>query len=94
MKRPLSAYLLRNSRQPYPPVFSRIFDDCSQLVPAAFPCIHDLAQWHRLAGQVGRYSAAKKSLAVEDPDLAHVPGIKPDRDVFTDVSCHERRATE
>jgi hypothetical protein len=71
--------------------FESISNDRSQLFPAAFPRIHDLAQWNRLAGQVGRYGSTKEPLAVEDPDLTHVPGIESDRDVLTDICCERER---
>jgi hypothetical protein len=71
--------------------FQSIFHDCSQLFPASFPRIHNLAQWDCLASQVSRYSATEEPLAVEDADFTHVPRIESDRDVLTDVSRERER---
>jgi hypothetical protein len=67
--------------------FQPILDDGAQLFPTAFTGVHNLAERHRLAGQVSRDGSAQKTITVENADLAHVPGVEANRDLFTDVSC-------
>lgn len=72
-----------------------IFDDRSQLFPASLPCIHDLAQWHRLTGQIGRYRPAEEPFSVEDLDLTNVSRVESNRDLLTDIGRKgERQVTE
>jgi hypothetical protein len=61
--------------------FEPILDDSARLFPAPLTRVHNLAEWYRLAGQIGRDGSAKEPITVENADLAHVPGVKANRDL-------------
>jgi hypothetical protein len=53
-----------------------ILDNGAQLFPAACPGVHNLAERHRLPGQISRDGSTQETITVEDADFAHVPRSK------------------
>jgi hypothetical protein len=68
-----------------------ILDNGAQLFPAACPGVHNLAERHRLPGQIGRDGSTQETITVEDADFAHVPRVEANCDIFIDMSCKRER---
>jgi hypothetical protein len=66
-------------------------DDRTQFPPPPVPRAQDLAQRHRIAGEIGGDSLTEKFFLMEDADLTHVPRIEADRHLFPDVRNHDCR---